>query len=85
MTWRLEITERAVKQIAKLDKPIRERVVRAIDGLATDARPQGATRLVGQDDVWRIRVGDYRILYTVIDQELVVLVVRVAHRSHVYE
>jgi len=52
--------------------------------LSVGPRPSGARPLVGYPDLWRIRVGDYRVVYTVKDADLVVLALRVAHRSTVY-
>lgn len=72
------------KAVKELDKPAARRIVRAVDGLGVDPRPSGARPLVGYPDLWRIRVGDYRIIYTVKDAELVVLALRIAHRSSVY-
>jgi mRNA interferase RelE/StbE len=60
-----------------------ERIVTAIDGLATNPRPAGAAKLAGRDD-FRIRVGDYRIVYVVDDQERLVVIARIAHRRDVY-
>jgi mRNA interferase RelE/StbE len=62
---------------------LRDRITAAIDGLAGEPRPRGAVRLAGRDD-FRIRVGDYRIVYAVNDQERLVLVARVAHRRDAY-
>jgi mRNA interferase RelE/StbE len=58
-------------------------VRRAIDSLAEDPRPRGAQKLAGRDD-YRIRVGDYRIVYTVVDAEQLVIVARIAHRREAY-
>jgi len=55
-----------------------------IDALADGPRPAGAKKLKGGGELWRIRVGDYRIVYAVRDRILLVLVVRVAHRREVY-
>jgi mRNA interferase RelE/StbE len=55
----------------------------AIDALAGDPRPRGASRLVGRDD-YRVRVGDHRIVYVVDDAERLVIVARIAHRREVY-
>lgn len=85
MKWSVEFTRHALKQLGKLDEQVRRRVVRAIQELADEARPPGAKKLVGESDHWRIRVGDYRVVYVIDDGELIVLVVRVAHRSRVYE
>ena len=75
---------RALKELAKLDRPVARRIVQAVDALAVDPRPSGARPLVGYPDLWRIRIGDYRVIYTIRDAGLVVLVLRVAHRSRVY-
>lgn len=74
----------ARKELSKLDKPVARRIVRAISELGTDPRPPGCRRLVGYDDLWRIRIGDYRVIYTIMDTELIVIVLRIAHRSEVY-
>ena len=62
---------------------MRERVRSAIDGLATDPRPAGCVKLAGRDD-YRVRVGEYRVVYAVDDAERVVIVARIAHRRDVY-
>ena len=73
----------AVRAFGRLRGPLRERIASAIDGLATDPRPHGAVKLAGRDD-FRVRVGDYRIVYAVDDAERLVLVARIAHRREVY-
>ena len=83
MTYRVVITKKATKAIQALPATARHRVADAILALAEDPRPAGCKKLVGADQ-WRIRVGDYRILYMVSDGELLVTVVRVAHRREVY-
>jgi len=75
---------KALKELTKIDKPAARRIVKAIDALSGDPRPSGSSPLVGFPDLRRIRVGDYRVVYTVRDAELVVLALRVAHRSTVY-
>lgn len=67
-----------------LDAKLKWRIVAAIDGLAVAPRPPGSVKLAGEDFAWRIRVGDYRILYEVHDDRLVVLVIRIAKRSEAY-
>jgi mRNA-degrading endonuclease RelE of RelBE toxin-antitoxin system len=62
---------------------IARRIIKAVDALNVDPRPSGARPLVGFPNLWRIRVGDYRVVYTIKDAELLVLVLRVAHRSSV--
>lgn len=80
----IEYDPKALKELAKLDKSVARRVMKAVDALSTDPRPSGTRPLVGYPNLWRIRVGQYRVVYTIKDAELVVLALRVAHRSSVY-
>lgn len=82
-SYRLLIGRSVAKDLDGLPKPALQRVLAAIAALADDPRPQGCKRLVA-DDRWRIRVGDYRVLYRIHDQEVLVVVVAVAHRSTAY-
>ena len=75
---------RAAKELAKLDRPVARRILTAVDGLGGEPRPHGARPLVGYPGLWRIRIGDYRVVYTIKDEELVVLALRIAHRSDLY-
>ncbi len=84
MSYRVELTTAAARQVRKLPRPARDRVLAAIEGLADEPRPHGATKLVGERTAWRLRVGGYRVIYDVFDDELVVTVVRAAHRRDVY-
>jgi len=59
-------------------------VLEAIEGLGEDPRPHGSRKLVGEQTAWRIRIGDYRVIYDVFDAELVVSIVRAAHRRDAY-
>jgi len=85
MTYRVDYTSAAARQVKKLPRPARDRVLDAVEDLADDARPRGARKLAGERTAWRIRVGDYRVIYDVLDQELTVTVVRAAHRREVYD
>lgn len=64
---------------------IRRRVLSGIAELEREPRPHGVRKLSGYDNAWRVRIGDYRVLYEVIDDQVLVTVVRVAHRRDVYE
>lgn len=75
---------RAVKELKKLDAPIARRIARGVAALGTDPRPASSKTLVGHPTLRRLRVGNYRVIYTVRDAELVVLALRVAHRGSVY-
>ena len=72
-------------QIKKLPRPARARVLDAIEDLGKDPRPHGVKKLSGEKTAWRIRIGEYRVIYDVFDTELVVTVVRAAHRREVYD
>ena len=82
--YTVEFERSAKKELDRLDGPVRARVLRKIAALVDDPRPPGVTRLVGADDLWRIRIGDYRVIYTIEDDRLVVVVVWVASRGKVY-
>ena len=60
------------------------RLRRRIDSLAENPRPQGIKKLAGEEDLYRLRVGDYRIIYQIQEKRLIVLVVGVGHRTEVY-
>lgn len=85
MTYSVNFTAAAARQVKKLPRPARDRVLDAIDGLADSPRPHGAKKLVGEQTAWRIRIGDYRVIYDVFDAELTVSVVRATHRREVYD
>ncbi len=85
MTYQVRLAPAAVRQLRKLDPPGRRRVQAAIDLLAEDPRPPGARQLVGGAGEWRVRTGDFRIIYDIRDGDLLVLVVKVGHRRDVYE
>ena len=84
MTYKVAVDIRAAKEIGKLDTKIQQRVMDAIRSLASDPKPRGAKKLTGSDGVYRLRVGEYRILYTVDGKKLVVWIVAVRHRREVY-
>jgi len=81
--YRIEIKNSAAKEIAKLQAPIRDRIIERIRSLALDPRPSGCKKLSGEDK-FRVRQGDYRILYQVFDETVLIVVVKVRHRREVY-
>ena len=85
MTYLVTIAPAAERQIRTFDPPVRRRVQAVIDLLAADPRPPRAIQLVGGAGEWRVRTGDYRIIYEIHDDRLVVLVLRVGHRREIYE
>ncbi len=84
MTYAVIWQPQASKQAESLDYTIARRIHQAVGKLASAPRPSGCTKLAGAADLWRIRVGQYRVVYAIRDRELVVLVVRVGHRREVY-
>ena len=82
--YRIELRPAAERALRKLDPPIRHRIQGAIALLAHDPRPPGARALQGRSGL-RVRVGDYRIIYVVADDVLLVVVVTLGHRRDVYD
>jgi len=84
MPYRLRFTPAVNKQIIKLDRPVAARIKRYLTGLDL-TNPRSAGRpLAGDNGLWRYRIGDYRILASISDEEVVVLVVDIDHRRQVY-
>ena len=84
MNYEVRKTRRVQREIDVIEKHDRLRIEGVIALLAENPRPPKATKLVGQRNRWRVRTGDYRILYEIDDGVLTVLVIRVAHRREVY-
>ncbi len=85
MKYKVGIKAYAEKQIRKLTPNVERRVRPAILALANNPRPRGVLKLKDYENRWRIRVGDYRIVYEIRDNILLVLVVAVPHRSQAYD
>ncbi len=84
MTYRIQVAPAAARRLHKRDATARRRVQGAIELLADHPRPSGARKLVGGDAEWRVRTGDYRIVYEIHDDVLLILVVAVGHRRDIY-
>jgi mRNA interferase RelE/StbE len=82
--YRVEIMRSALKQLEALPREEQERLTTEINALADDPRPPGVEKLKGVADQYRIRVGSYRVIYTIRDDRLIVLVLRIGHRRDVY-
>ncbi len=75
----------AHKTLRKLPKDVQHRIIAKMESLADDPRPIGAIKLKGEeDDYWRLRVGDYRIVYEIEDEKLFILVLRIGHRKDIF-
>lgn len=84
MTYRIELSPAAARQLRKLDGPALLRVQAVVELLARQPRPAGAKKLVGGQGEWRVRTGDYRIIYEIDDGVLLVLVLAIGHRRDIY-
>ena len=82
--YAVQYDPRAVKELTKLDRQVARRIATATERLGADPRPPGSRDLAGYPDLWRIRIGDYRVIYTIKDAELIVLALSIAHRSSIY-
>ncbi len=84
MRYEIIIKPAAEKSLDKIPLPARRRIADAMEQLGSDPRPLGVVKLTGDENLWRIRIGNYRVVYEIHDDRLVVLVLRVAHRKDVY-
>lgn len=83
--YRIDFARSARKQLESLPDAVAMRVLTRIEGLARTPRPHGCRKLVGSDNLWRIRMGDYRVIYTIDDAKQIVDVNAVRHRREAYE
>jgi mRNA interferase RelE/StbE len=83
--YSLEVASSAQKELDRLDNALFTRIDRKILGLARNPRPPGSKKLKGYCDLWRIRVGDWRVVYVIDDSAALVRVTRVAHRRAIYD
>ena len=81
--YRIDFKPSAEKSLAKLPADLQKRIVRAVELLADNPRPHGVAKMEGDDNLWRIRVGDFRVVYEIHDSVLLVMVLRVGHRREV--
>ena len=84
MNYSVEILPRALKELEKISDPSYRRIVNIIDDLKNQPRPAQTLKLKGHEHRWRIRTGDYRILYEIHESTKTVIVFRVAHRKEAY-
>jgi len=82
--YRVELIPAARRQLRKLDQKVAQRLLPALEDLKSEPRPPGCRAMTGQPGRWRIRVGDYRVVYQIDDDIVLVLVVTIAHRREAY-
>jgi len=83
-TYKIEWKRSAIKELEKLPRPMISRIVSAVDNLSSTPYPQGVRKLAGTEDSYRIRIGNYRVIYKIIENKLIVEIIRVGHRKDVY-
>ncbi|MDR4478528.1 MAG: type II toxin-antitoxin system RelE/ParE family toxin [Nitrospira sp.] len=84
MTYSVLLAHPAERQLRSFPSVIQKRLVKRMKALQNDPRPTGVKKLAGKDDLYRIREGDYRIVYTIQDRELVILILKIGDRKEVY-
>jgi mRNA interferase RelE/StbE len=82
--YRIEFKQTAKKELAQLPRPIAEKVAERIKALAENPRPDGCKKLTGSTYSYRIRISDYRVVYSITDQCLIIQVIKIGHRKDVY-
>jgi mRNA interferase RelE/StbE len=82
--YQIEISKGALKQLKKLSPELQERIQLKIDDLAIEPRPDGVKKLKNRDG-YRIRVGNYRVIYNILDDILLIIIVEIGHRSNIYK
>jgi len=83
-TYQIEWKKSALRELKRLDSQVIPRIVSAIDSLSVQPLPTGASKLQGSQRTYRIRVGNYRVIYELYKHKLVVQIVRVRHRKDAY-
>ena len=83
--YKIEFAPAAARAFRKLTVDLQVRLGKAIDKLSTNPLPNGVKKLAGEDNLFRVRVGDYRIIYQIRSSELIILVLRVGHRKEIYD
>jgi mRNA interferase RelE/StbE len=84
MAYRVLFVSRAERGFKRLSADVQDKIISEINSLIENPRPAGAVKLTGSDNLFRVRIGDYRIIYAIEDDLLVVLIVEVGHRREIY-
>jgi mRNA interferase RelE/StbE len=82
--YTVSLKKRAEKQLAALPKDIASLILDRLETLANNPRPAGVKKLAGHQNIYRLRVGDYRIVYHIEDKHCIVVVIKVGHRQDIY-
>jgi mRNA interferase RelE/StbE len=84
MAYRVLFVSRAERGFKRLSADVQDKIISEINSLIENPRPAGAVKLTGSDNLFRVRIGDYRIIYAIEDDLLVVLIVEIGHRREIY-
>jgi len=84
VTYRIEFRPSVRRELLDIPRKDQARIIRVIEAMEKSPRPRGVKKLKGMENLFRIHVGDYRVIYQILDDILVVLVVRIGHRKDVY-
>lgn len=92
MAYKIVVTESAAKELRRIPAKMQDRIFGKIEDLAEEPKPHGHKKLKNfdmpgsdQDDYYRIRVGDYRVIYTIENEQITIFIMKIAHRKDVYE
>lgn len=83
--YKVLVSKSAAKELSKLRSAINNRIIKAVRDLSDDPRPKGSKKLKGGSENWRIRIGDYRVIYSIDDEILIVDIRKVGHRKDMYD
>ncbi|NJL29381.1 MAG: type II toxin-antitoxin system RelE/ParE family toxin [Thermoanaerobaculia bacterium] len=83
-SFEIEWKRSATRELRNLAPDARRRILAAVQSLAANPRPHGSRKLVGAENSWRVRIGDYRVVYSIFEAALIIEIVRVGHRREVY-
>ncbi len=84
MRYVIQYKSQVAKELRRANPVVRQAIVKRIMSLADNPRPDGCTKLQGADNIYRVRQGDYRIMYSVYDDMLIVDIVKIGHRRDIY-
>lgn len=84
MAWTVRFKPSAARAFEKLPRPIQERIAATVRELSENPWPTGVQKLAGAEGLWRVRVGDFRLVYEVVEESRTVMVARIGHRREVY-
>ena len=82
--YEVEFTRPALKELQKIDKDAQRSILGKIETLKRDPRPRGTEKLKGHNDRFRVRVGNYRIIYTIIENKLLIIILHLGNRKDIY-